>query len=248
MGAGQHTAGHRRPLRRNLPALLLRAAVVLGLVIGTTAFVTSDKTVTIAVDGRTRDVRTFAGTVGDVLASEGIPVDLEHDLVTPMPDAGLRDGETVVVRFGRPVLLTVDGETRTVWTTARSVSEALLVLGVRAEGAYVSASRSKRISRGGLELDVRLPRHVTFLADGKRHEVTTTAPTLRTALAETGVRLRKQDRIDTDLSALPDPEQVVGVTRVDGKRVVQEKAIPFDTVRRSSNNLFVGTTKVVTKG
>lgn len=248
MSAGRHAAGHRRPLRRVLPSLLLRAAVVLGLVVGTTAFVTHDKTVTITVDGQSRQVRTFAGTVGDVLVGEGIPVDLAHDLVTPMPDDGLRDGETVVVRYGRPVLLTVDGETRTVWTTARSVSEALLVLGVRAEGAYVSASRSRRISRGGLELDVRLPRHVTFLADGKRHEVTTTAPTLRTALAETGLRLRQQDRIDTDLSATPDPEQVVGVTRVDGKRVVEEKAIPFDTVRRSSKDLFVGTTKVVTQG
>ena len=248
MSEGRHAGGHRRPLRRRLPTLLLRAVVVLGLVVGTTAFVTSDKTVTISVDGQTREVRSFAGTVGEVLAGEGIAVDLRHDLVTPLPDAALRDGESVVVRYGRPVLLTLDGETRTVWTTARSVSEALMALGVRADGAYVSASRSRRISRGGMALDVRLAHHVTFLADGERHEVTTTAPTLRTALAEAGVTLREQDRADADLSRLPYPEQVVGVTRVDGKRVVEQKPIPFRTIERKSKELFEGTTKVVTPG
>lgn len=228
--------------------MLLRSVVVLALVVGTTAFVTSDKTVTISVDGRAREVRSFAGTVGEVLASEGIVVDLAHDLVTPLPGAALRDGESVVVRYGRPVLLTVDGETRTVWTTARTVSEALMALGVRADGAYLSASRSRRIARGGMELDVRLAHHVTFLADGERHEVTTTAPTLRTALAEAGVTLREQDRVDADLAQLPYPEQVVGVTRVDGKRVVEQKPIRFRTIERKSKDLYEGTTKVLTEG
>ncbi len=56
-----------------------------------------------------------------------------------------------------------------------------MMLGVRADGAYLSASRSRRISRGGITLDVRMPHHLTFLADGKRHEVTTTATTVRSA-------------------------------------------------------------------
>jgi uncharacterized protein YabE (DUF348 family) len=248
MSAGRHRSGHRRPLRRRLPPLLLQAAVVLGLVAGTTAFVTHDKTVTVSVDGEAREVRSFASTVGDLLASEGIPVDTAHDLVTPTPSQGLRDGETIVVRYGRPVLLTVDGETRTVWTTARNVSEALMMLGVRSEGAYVSASRSRRIGRGGIELDVRMPHHVTFLADGKRHEVTTTAPTVRSAMAEAGVQLREQDRVTTDLSAIPYAEQVVGVTRVDGKRVVEEKPIPFDTVKRRTDELYKGETEIVKAG
>ncbi|MCY7373657.1 MAG: ubiquitin-like domain-containing protein, partial [Spirochaetaceae bacterium] len=107
--------------RDRLPALLLQGAVVLGLVVATTAFVTSDKTVTVSVEGKTREVRTFASTVGDVLADEGLAVDTAHDLVIPTSEQQLRDGETIVVRYGRPVLLTVDGQTRTVWTTADSV-------------------------------------------------------------------------------------------------------------------------------
>jgi uncharacterized protein YabE (DUF348 family) len=244
----RHSSSRRASVRRRLPALLLQAAVVLGLLVGTTAFVTHDKTVTISVDGKSREVRSFASTVGDVLANEGITVDLEHDLVTPTPSQGLRDGESIVVRYGRPVLLTVDGERRTVWTTARTVSQALTMLGVRSDGAYLSASRSRRIGRGGLQLDVRMPHHVTFLADGKRHEVTTTAPTVRTAMAEAGVRLRARDRVTADLARMPIAEQVVGVTRVDGKRVVEEKPIKFDRVERKSNELFKGQTKVLKKG
>jgi len=248
MTTGRRRAGHRRPLRGRLPALLLQAAVVLGLVGGTTAFVTHEKAVTLSVDGSSREVRSFAGTVGGVLDSEGISVDLAHDLVTPTPDEELRDGETVVVRYGRPVLLTVDGETRTVWTTARSVSDALVMLGVRSEGAYVSASRSGRIGLGGMRLDVRMPHDVTFLADGERHEVTTTAPTLRTALAEAGIRLRARDRVSTNLAVAPGPQQVVGITRVDGKRVVQEKPIRFETTQRKTEGLYRGETRVVKAG
>ena len=248
MSAGRHRSAPRATVSRRVPTLLLQALVVLGLVAGTTAFVTQDKTVTVSVDGKDREVRSFAGTVGGLLENEGIPVDTAHDLVVPALDEGLQDGEKVVVRYGRPVLLTVDGETRTVWTTARSVSEALMMLGVRSDGAYLSASRSRRIGRGGMKLDVRMPHHVTFLADGKLHEVTTTAPTVRSALTEAGVRLRPQDRVTADLAALPYSEQVVGITRVDGKRVVQEKPIRFEVVKRKSDKLYKGTTKVLEGG
>ena len=251
MGSGRHAAPRRRLSGAALPALpglLLHTALVLALVAGTTAFVTRDRTVTLSVDGKTSQVSTLASTVADLLEDENIAVDLAHDMVAPLPDADLRDGQTVVVRYGRRVVLTVDDETRTLWTTARTVSEAMRALGVRSEGAYVSASRSRRIGRGGIELDVRLPRHVTFIADGRLLEVTTTAPTLRSALAEAGVELGAEDRVDGDLAVPPYPEQVVGITRVDGKRIRSEKAIPFDTVKRKTDELYEGETDVVREG
>lgn len=231
-----------------LPTVALQVGIVLALVAGTTAFVRLDKTVTVSLDGREHQVRSFARTVGDLLEGEGVPVDLRHDMVTPAPSRALHDGETVQVRYGRPVLLTVDGQTRTTWTTARTVSAALTLLGVRSEGAYVSASRSRQIGRGGMALDVRMPHHLTFLADGKRHEVTTTAVTVRSALAESGVAMREQDRVSVDIATQPFAEQVVSLTRVDGKRVKVEKPIPFQTKRRKTNELFAGTTKVIQAG
>ncbi|MEP6762172.1 MAG: ubiquitin-like domain-containing protein, partial [Sporichthyaceae bacterium] len=194
-----------------LIARLLQALVVTALVGGTTAFVACDKTVTVSVDGNVREVRSFGRTVGAVLANQGIAVG-PHDLVVPQPGERLENGERITVRFGRPVDLTVDGESRRLWTTASSVSEALMMFGVRADGAVVSASRSARISRGGMALDVRLPHDLTFLADGKRSELTTTAATVHEALTEAGITLRPQDRHNARPADMPADEQVLAVT------------------------------------
>lgn len=234
-------------VRRSLLALVVQAFVVTGLVAGTTAFVTFDKTVTLSVEGQRHEVRSFARTVGDVLDAEGITVG-RHDLVTPTPDSRLENGDEIVVRYGRPIGLTLDGETRTVWTTARTVNEALLMFGIRSDGAYLSASRSTRIPRGGINLSVRLPHHLTFLVDGKRAELTSTAFTIREALAEAHIAVRPQDRVSAPLESYPTDDEVVGVTRVDGKTVTEELPIPFTTVSRKTDSLYKGTTKVVTQG
>jgi hypothetical protein len=67
-------------------------------------------------------------------------------------------------------------------------------------------------------------------------------------MAEAGVTLRKQDRVTPTLETRPSDDQVIAVTRVDGKKVVQEKPIRFKTVERTSKALFKGDRKVVTKG
>ncbi len=234
-------------MRRSWVALVVQALVVSFVIAGTTAFVATDKTVTVSVDGQRHQVRSFAKTVGAVLEREGIRVG-SHDLVTPTRNVGFSDGETIVVRYARPIVLTVDDQTRTVWTTARNVDEALMMFGVRADGAYVSASRSTRIARGGMKLDVRLPHRLTFLADGKRRELTTNAFTVRSAMREAGIELRRQDRVTADLGARPTEEMVVAVTRVDGKRVVEQRPIPFKTVRRQTDELYEGETEVATTG
>ena len=108
----------------------------------------------------------------------------------PAPATDLDNGDEIVVRYGRPVTLTLDGHRRQVWTTARTVDEALRQLGVRAEGAYLSVSRSSAISRTGLTLDVRTERTVTFMADGRERTVRTNAATVREALDEAGIALR----------------------------------------------------------
>jgi resuscitation-promoting factor RpfB len=234
-------------VRRTLLAVLLQAGVVAVLVVGTTAFVTFNKTVTLSVDGQRHQVRTFGRTVGDVLANEGIRVD-SHDLVTPTPDSSLDDGETIVVRYGRPLVLTVDGATRTVWTTARSVDEALMMFGLRTQGAVVSRSRSTHIKRGGMALDVQLPHQVTLLADGRRREITTTALTVRDVVAGAGIRLNAHDRISPAVTTAPADGQVVAVTRVNGKKVVQQVPIHYRTITRRTSSLYKGTTQVQRSG
>ncbi|MER5217223.1 ubiquitin-like domain-containing protein [Streptomyces sp. NPDC002838] len=243
-GAGRRGARRRRTryaertdgMRRLLP----QALVVAFLAGGTTAFVAKDKAIELNVDGKPRTLHTFADDVTELLTEEGVEVGA-HDAVTPAPDDALANGDEIAVRYGRPVRLTLDGHRREVWTTARTVDEALEQLGVRAEGAYLSASRSRRIGRGGLALNVRTERSVTIMADGRARKIRTNAATVREAVEEAGITLRGQDTTSVKPESFPRDGQTVTVLRITGTKEVREETIPFDVQRTDDPSLFRGT-------
>ncbi|MEU0049295.1 ubiquitin-like domain-containing protein [Streptomyces sp. NPDC006309] len=230
-------------MRRLLP----QALVVAFLAGGTTAFVAEDKAVELSVDGRQRVLHTFADDVGELLAEEGVRVGA-HDMIAPTPGTALHSGDAVAVRYGRPVRLTLDGRPREVWTTAHTVEGALDELGVRAEGAYLSASRSRPIGRTGLALDVRTERAVTVLADGRTRTVRTNAATVREAVEEAGITLRGQDALSVPPDSFPRDGQTVTVLRISGVREVREEEIPFGVRRVQDPTLFRGTEVIARPG
>lgn len=230
-------------LRRLLP----QAMVVAFLAGGTSAFVANDKAVQLSVDGETRTLHTFADDVGELLADEGVDFGA-HDIVAPTAGTALASGDEIAVRYGRPVKLTLDGQRREVWTTARTVDGALRQLGVRAEGAYLSASRSKRIERGGLDLDVRTERTVTIMADGRERTIRTNAATVREAVEEAGISLHGQDTTSVPPAGFPRDGQTVTVMRISGHKEVRDEPIPFDVRRTQDPTLFAGTEVVERPG
>ncbi|MGW6456697.1 ubiquitin-like domain-containing protein [Streptomyces sp. NPDC055078] len=227
--------------------LVPQALVVAFLAGGTSAFVASDKAVKLTVDGVPRTMHTFADDVGELLKDEGVAYGA-HDIVAPAPGEDLDSGDEVVVRYGRPLILTLDGRRQEVWTTARTVEGALRQLGVRAEGAYLSTSRSAAISRGGLALDVRTERTVTFMADGRERTVRTNAATVGEALAEAGIALGGEDTTSVPPSSFPRDGQTVTVMRITGSRQVREETIPYEVVRTRDPELFAGTEVVARPG
>ena len=142
-------------------------AVVVAAVAGTTvgyAALTND--VTLTLDGETRQVSAIGDTVGDVLASEGIDV-TDKDLVAPAVDESVADGTAIAVQFGRPLELTVDGESTTYWVNSDDVASALGEIGRRFSGADLSTSRSSSIGRTGLNLEVVTPKVVRIKIGAK---------------------------------------------------------------------------------
>ncbi|MGW0706011.1 ubiquitin-like domain-containing protein [Streptomyces sp. NPDC002643] len=244
-GGRARRRGAERPttLRRLVP----QALVVAFLAGGTSAFVAKDKAIELTVDGRPRTLHTFADDVTELLADEGVALGA-HDVVAPGPGTALSSGDEVAVHYGRPVALTLDGQPRRVWTTARTVDGALRQIGVRAEGAYVSTSRSRRIGREGLELDVRTERTVTIMADGRTRTIRTNAATVREAVEQAGVTLRGQDTTSVDQAGFPRDGQTVTVLRITGSREVREEPIPFLVRRVEDASLFKGTEVVEQAG
>ncbi|RMB84694.1 resuscitation-promoting factor [Streptomyces shenzhenensis] len=237
--ARRRRARYARRSEPTMRRLVPQALVVACLAGGTTAFVAKDKAIELSVDGKSRTLHTFADDVTELLAEEGVPVG-EHDVVTPARGAELSSGDEIAVHYGRPVRLTIDGERRQVWTTARTVDDALRELGVRAEGAYLSASRAQPIGRAGLALDVRTERAVTVIADGRAHMVRTNAATVREAVDQAGITLRGQDTTSVPPGSFPRDGQTVTVLRVTGAKEVREEPIPYQVRRTNDPTLFRG--------
>ena len=226
---------------------LAQAALVVVLAVTTLAFAHSDKHVTVSIDGLSRAVTTHAATVGDLVDEQGWTLDV-RDVVVPSESSVLVDGAHVDVRHARLVSATVDGRTVQVWTTALTVEDALLDLGVRAQDATVSASRSSRVPREGLELTVELPDTITIKHDQRRTMVMTTAPTVGAALRDAGIAVSGRDLLDSQLDAPLVDGTVITVTRVGVKRLRVGFAIEHEVVRREDPRLYAGVEKTVRPG
>lgn len=230
-------------MRRSTLTVVAQATLVSVLVAGVAVFVAMQKSVVISVDGEQRTVHAYARTVADLLEHEGLEV-ADRDVVVPSMDTRVSSGSYVSVGRAKQLDVTVDGQTRTVWTTAADTDEALTQLGLRATDAYVAVSRSGRLPLQGVGVTVRTPHRVTLLVDGKRTVHTTTAADVAQVLRETRVPLRKDDIISPAPTSYPLDGTTITVSRVSGKRVVQQVAIPFTTVRRPDPNLYKGQTVV----
>ncbi|QKW10815.1 DUF348 domain-containing protein [Streptomyces sp. NA04227] len=236
------------PTRRvTVRKLLPPALVVAALAAGTCVALAQDKTVRLSVEGEPRTVRTTADSVGELLDKEGVEVDAD-DVVAPAADAELHDGDTVAVRYRRPVRLNVDGRAVTSWTVQRTVAGALREIGVRARGAYLSAPVSRGIDRRGLALDVRTERVLTIAADGVRRTVHTNAATVAEAMHRAGIRLRGEDATSLALSAFPRDGQTITVTRIRTGTETREQDLPFDVRRKKDGGLLRGTEIVDREG
>ena len=233
-------------MRRSLQ-LGLFALVLIGLVGGALAFVLVQKSVALTVDGQTREVATYAGTVGEVLEEQGLTL-ASHDVVLPAADQALADGDAVVLSRARPLQLTVDGVSREVHVTALSVEEALDQLGMRADGLQVSASRSERLPLEGMQLTITTPKQVVLVADGSERVVTTTAATAGDLLAEQGIALSDTDRTSLRLGQGLLNQMRLQVFRVQVSEVTVTAPVAHGRVETPDGAAFEGDDEVTQRG
>jgi uncharacterized protein YabE (DUF348 family) len=231
-----------RPVRR-----IVQAAVVTSLVAGAVGVSHFDKAITLSVDGKASTVHAFGSTVGDVLKKQNISIH-EHDVVVPGPSTPLSDGEKVVVRYGRKLTVTIDGRTQDYWTTATTVAAALQELGIRADSAKLSASRSMSLGRQGLALSVTTPKDVVVRVDGKNRTATTTGATVADVLTELNVTKDADDRVQPAATTAVTAGLKIAVLRVTSTQVKETKAVAAPVTRKSDSSLYKGQTKTLKAG
>lgn len=202
--------------------------------------------VTLVVDGVAQTIAVREDTVSEVLNLAGIQLG-EHDVVLPAADSKVTEGLEINVAYGRPLELTVDGQTKTVWTTARTVDQALAYLNLDAPDSKYSASRSSGITREGLDLEIATAKDITLTVAGKPSKLTI-AGTVADALAEAGV---KPDADDTVTPAVDTPLTdglAVTYVNVEVKSSTKVVEIPFAKTEVKSKTMEKGKEKVTTKG
>jgi uncharacterized protein YabE (DUF348 family) len=233
-------------MRRSVKYGLI-SAVLAGAVGGTAAFALDNpKTVTVVADGASKQIKTSANDVRGALQAAGYPIHA-HDLVAPAPSSALKNGETIVLKRGRELRLTVDGQSRDVWTTATTVSEALDALGYP-QNEFVSVSRSTRVPLSGTALALRSPKTVTVTHDHKSQTLITTAPTVGALLNQLGIKLDSNDRTSVPLSTAVTDGAVIAVHRVSVLTVAQRQSISYSTVKHYDSSMYTGTSEIATSG
>ncbi|MGD9528559.1 transglycosylase family protein [Pseudonocardia sp.] len=251
--AGAHRrsrADRRRAAQRTHAIRIAAVAGAVSVVAGGGTALAMGKSVTVTVDGEQRTFTTYASDVAGALESAGLAT-TGRDRVSPAPGTAITDGAEIVVDRARELRLVEAGVERRVWTTAPSLDRALVDLGIAAAPNQMSLDPGTRIPVDGLQVALSVPRVVTLTdGNGARHQVTTTAGTVGSLLAERGITLGPEDvavpGVGTALTdamtvhvvrngvqevvetyKIPQPEQVVEDPSLPrGERVVQEEGRP----------------------
>jgi uncharacterized protein YabE (DUF348 family) len=226
----------------------LYGAVLAGVIGGTAAFASAANgtTVHLVVDGQSKQIQTTASSVQGVLQGVGYHVGA-HDIVAPAVNSKIKSGEKIVFNRGRLLHLNVDGQKKDVWTTAPTVADALAQLGYPASD-FVSVSRSTRLPLDATNLDLRGPKRVTIVHDGKKKAVTTTDATVGELLKDLGIKVGSKDLVTPAARTAIKPRLTVAIERVTRKRVTVRESVSFPVTRQNDSTMYQGETKVLVSG
>ena len=204
----------------------------------------SHTTVMLEVNGVSRPVTAWGNTVADALKVANVSVG-SGDLVQPGVAETVREGDTIVVRTSKAYTVTVDGEPRTLWTTAASADS--ILADAAPLGTTVTLAADRSASRDELTPLVSRARHVIVNADGTTREVAVRpGQDARGILEAAGVSVHALDRVTVENDATG--ELAITVSRVTRGQATETVDIPFSETTTTSSDMFVGESQVTTTG
>ena len=204
----------------------------------------SHTTVMLEVNGVSRPVTAWGNTVADALKVANVSVG-SGDLVQPGVAETVREGDTIVVRTSKAYTVTVDGEPRTLWTTAASADS--ILADAAPLGTTVTLAADRSASRDELTPLVSRARNVIVNADGTTREVAVRpGQDARGILEAAGVSVHALDRVTVENDATGD--LAITVSRVTRGQATETVDIPFSETTTTSSDMFVGESQVTTTG
>ena len=175
---------------------LLPVALVL---LAALAYAAVFRTVTVVVDGQSRQVRGAALKVGEILRIADIPVG-PQDRVTPSPDSWLLGASTIRVERAIQVLVVADGQVHALLSPERQPEKLLAQAGVTLSQGDELWMNGQPVAPGsflapaeGYVFQVLRAVPLTVVVDGASRTYTSTAATVAQALWQAGISLAPED-------------------------------------------------------
>ena len=225
-GEGAATPAKATPEMKAPRALV--GALLLALIVA--GGVAVHKTVTLRVDGLSMTVSTMKSRVIDVVRESGFAVG-EHDDLSPAANQRVHQSDTIVLRRGRPLQVSMDGEkSKQVWTTALTVDEALKQLSM-SNSAPAAASRASRLPLAGMALLLVSAKSVHLNDGGVASHLHLAAPNVGLLLAAAGEPLQQGDKVVPPASTPVTEGMRIAVTRIRMRNVTARVPLPASTRR-----------------
>jgi resuscitation-promoting factor RpfB len=222
--------GSRRAAPRSMAQRALVGVFFLALACAGCYAVAAHKTVTLVVDGSPMTISTMTSRVIDVVRDNGFAVG-DHDDLYPAPNQPIHQSDTIVLRRGRPLQVSVDGQwRRQVWTTALTVDDALKQLSM-SDAAPAAASRSSRLPLAGMALPVVSAKNVHIIDGGVASDRRLAALNVGMLLAAADAPLQQDDKVMPHASTPVTEGMQIAVTRIRTQKVTARMPLPPSTRR-----------------
>ena len=188
------------------------------------------KTVTLSVDGLPMTVSTMKSRVIDVVRDNGFAAG-DHDDLYPAANQQVHQSDTIVLRRGRPLQVSMDGQqSKQVWTTALTVDEALKQLSM-SDAAPAAASRASRLPLAGMALPVVSAKNVHINDGGVASDRRLAALNVGLLLAAADAPLEQDDKVVPPASTPVTEGMQITVTRIRTQKVTARMPLPPSTRR-----------------
>lgn len=199
--------------------------------------------VLVEVDGRTLSWRTRARTVGALLAEMGISTSPYDGIRYNGVDVNLREGlvpeERISISIQRAVPLTIveDGRAVTIQSSRETLGQTLQDMGITLGPADEIVPPVDAPVVAGMKVVVQHARAINLRTGNSVNVLYTQKTTLREALAEVGLFLGEDDRVEPALDALVTNNMDARLVRVSGQAFFERETVERKTVLKADPSM-----------
>ena len=213
----------------SVPLRMATGSMLATLLVGGRLAVVNKKDVTIDVNGQQMDLVTMSNSVEGALKQAGIKIGPD-DLIVPSPSERLTRTESIKVRSAKSVAVVVDGQEKTIKSTALTVDELVSEIGSEIggvnEGDLLSKGRDTVIPADGMKLDITRPKVVSINDGGDVTYTQMAASNVGDLLRRRNINLNPEDVVTPSITS---PVKAGMDVRIDRVRTDQvRETVPFE--------------------